>query len=214
MKQFHFNSQSDYNTITIIRTIAVILVVFIQHSLGPYGNSWNYVDNIPNHCKIIYGIISTIFNNISMPLLIFISGYLYQSLYKEKNKYKNYSKLIFTKIKRLIIPAYLFGMIFLFTLSPYSENILQDITNGYAHLWYLPALFWCFVFAPLFSKIKNNKLSIILLFICFIFIYIPLPNILGINHFHIYFFYFLLGITIAQYKNIFMDLLLNKKIIS
>ena len=104
-------------------------------------------------------------------------------------------------------------MIFLFTLTPYNENPLQDITNGYAHLWYLPALFWCFVFAPLFSKIENHILSILMLSICFIFIYIPLPNILGFNHFHKYFFFFILGITIAQYKNALMNLFLKKKII-
>ena len=97
MKSYSFNSQSDYNTITIIRTIAVILVVFIQHSLGSYGNSWNYIDNIPSHIKMLYGIISTIFNNISMPLLILISGYLYQSLYKEKKQIQNLLKINFYK---------------------------------------------------------------------------------------------------------------------
>lgn len=157
MYQLSFNSQSDYNTISIIRTLAVIYVVLIQHSLGPYGNSWNFIENTPNNILIVYGIITTIFNKISMPLLIFISGYLYQSLYKEKNKYKNYTKLIFTKIKRLIIPTYFFGIIFLFTLTPYNEKPLHNITNGYAHLWYLPALFWCFVFAPLFSKKKARS---------------------------------------------------------
>ena len=212
MKQFYFNSQADYNTVTIIRTITVILVAF-QHSFGPYSKALNYINDIPIYTTMIFGIITTIFDKIYMPLLIFISGYLYQSLYKEKNKYKLYSKLIFTKIKRLIIPAYFFGIIFLFTLNPYNENPIQNITNGYLHLWYLPALFWCFIFAPLLSKIENKKLSIILLLISFIFIYIPLPNLLGINHFHVYFFYFILGITIAQYKNIFMNLFLKKKTI-
>lgn len=189
--------------VSIIRTLAVILVVFIQHSFGPYSNAWNFVPEIPNNILIGYGIMATIFNNISMPLLIFISGYLYARLYIENGKYHSYSKLVCNKIHRLLIPAYIFGVIFSLTLTPefLTFSNLSEIVNGYAHLWYLPALFWCFVFAPLFIERKKWIIEVILLLITFVFIYVPFPRILGLG-FHMYFFYFVLGINIVKYQNI------------
>ena len=194
---------TKFAEVSIIRTFAVILVAFIQHSYAPYAISWNFIPGIPNNLLIYYGIMATIFNNISMPLLIFISGYLYTKLYIENGKYHSYSKLINNKIHRLLIPAYIFGAFFSLTLNPdfFTLSNLSDIINGYAHLWYLPSLFWCFVFAPLFIKRKRKIIEVILLFMTFCFIYVPLPRVLGLN-FHIYLFYFVLGINIAKYQNI------------
>lgn len=195
--------KTNFVEISIIRTFAIILVAFIQHSFAPYGNSWNFIPDIPQNVLIGYGILGTAFNNISMPLLIFISGYLYAKLYLEYGKYHSYSKLIKNKIYRLIIPSYIFGIFFAITLSPkfFTLNNLSAILNGYAHLWFLPALFWCFVLSPLFIKRKKILYEILLLFITFAFIYIPFPLILGFS-FHFYFFYFVLGINIAKYQKI------------
>lgn len=195
--------KTNFAEISIIRTFAIILVVFIQHSFAPYGNAWNFIPEVPNNVLIGYGILATIFNNISMPLLIFISGYLYAKLYIENGKYHSYSQLINNKIYRLLIPAYIWGTIFSLTLSPnfFTLSNLSAILNGYAHLWFLPALFWCFVFAPLFIKRKRKIIEVILLFMTFGFIYVPFPKIFGLS-FHLYFFYFILGINIAKYRNI------------
>jgi len=197
-------SKTNFAEVSIIRTVAVILVAFIQHSFAPYGNAWNFIPEIPTNILIGYGIMATIFNNISMPLLIFISGYLYARLYIENGKYHSYSKLVCNKIHRLLIPAYIFGVIFSVTLNPgnfLTFSNLSYIINGYAHLWYLPALFWCFIFAPLFIERKRWTIEVILLLMTFVFIYMPFPRILGLG-FHMYFFYFVLGINIAKYQNI------------
>lgn len=196
-------SKTNFAEVSIIRTVTVILVAFIQHSFAPYGNAWNFIPEIPNNILIGYGIMATIFNNISMPLLIFISGYLYARLYIENGKYHSYSKLISNKIHRLLVPAYIFGIIFSLTLTPefLTFSNCSNIINGYAHLWYLPVLFWCFVIAPLFIERKRWIIEVILLLMTFVFIYVPLPRILGLG-FHMYFFYFVLGINIAKYQNI------------
>lgn len=66
--------KNNYSEITIIRTIAVILVVFIQHSFAPYGQAWHFA-TAPTITLNIYGIICATFNKFSMPLLMFISAY-------------------------------------------------------------------------------------------------------------------------------------------
>lgn len=119
--------------------------------------------------------------------------------------------MLLNKVKRLLIPAYLFGILFSITLSLNTLTI-KNITNGYIHLWFLPSLFWCFVFAPVFVRKRNYIIECILLIITFFFIYIPLPQYLGLGSFHIYFFYFVLGITLAKYQNLFNFIFSQKRI--
>lgn len=142
-----------------------------------------------------------------MPLLMFISAYLYSSLHFEQNKYQKYKDLIINKFKRLLLPAYIFGILFMLTLGNHNW---MNIFNGYNHLWYLPALFWCFVISPWIIKINNLKIQLLILAFGFIFIYLPLPGYFGLGSFHIYFFYFYIGILLAKYKTEFYNFFQKK----
>ena len=86
----------------------------------------------------------------------------------------------------------------------------MDIFNGYDHLWYLPALFWCFVISSWIIKINNLKIQLLILAFSFMFIYLPLPRYFGLGSFHIYFFYFYIGILLAKYKTEFHNFFQKK----
>ena len=64
--KLYLNDKLDYDVITIIRTLAVILVILIQHSLAPYSTAWHFINKVQTPILIFYGIISTIFNNVTM----------------------------------------------------------------------------------------------------------------------------------------------------
>ncbi len=91
-----------------------------------------------------------------MPLFFMLSG----ALYTYSQKVNSFNELVKNKVKRLIIPYYLVGIIYMFPIKRLSgfytsENYVEALEgfllgNNSAHLWFLLVLFWCFVlFYPL-----------------------------------------------------------------
>ncbi len=192
------NNKCIYDSITIIRTVTVLLVIAVQHGFGPYSSSWHFA-KAPEPYLDCVGVISIIVNTLTMPTLFFISGYLFSLLYHDKRKYHDYYQLMWTKIKRLLFPAYVFGVIFLFTLTGHID--VKDLMNGACHLWFLPSLFLTFVFTPPLLKINVLVYRFSVVLALFVFIYVPLPEYIGLGGFHRLFFFFYLGVITAVYNH-------------
>lgn len=122
-----------------------------------------------------------------MPLFIMISGYLFSHLENDRGKYATFKELITNKFKRLIIPFFIFATLFMLSVNNFSWE--PYYRWGYDHLWFLPMLFWCFIFTRLQSFLpfsKHNWWKITLLVIFFYLNLIPqiktplfgLPNLL------------------------------------
>lgn len=148
------NPSAVYN---IVKVLTVLLVVF-AHSTRMYtsGGAFSPLNQSAALAKITDYIY--IFH---MPLFIFVSGAVY-GLCIQQGKYENKLKFIGSKAKRLLIPYFVFGFLY---VAP--AMCLMGLTNqGYftycfygivlsrnsRHLWFLLALFIIFVCAIFLRK--------------------------------------------------------------
>jgi len=147
-----------------------ILFVIIHHSFNIFTNSWSSPVEIPH--VLGYEIIAKLFSSFDLSLLILISGYIFAIQYGKLDERKfSYKEFINKKIKRLLIPAFVFGILYCFFLG-LKESVffeLYKILNGYGHLWYLVMIFWVFVFAFFLNSFAQamHKRSILFCFVIF-----------------------------------------------
>lgn len=169
----------------------------MYHSLAPYTDSWELVDGTQK--SSLYYWFGWLLYSAMLETFVFISGYLYG--YTSKNRPQILWKLVIGKFKRLIIPCIIWGLLFVVIVSPVSElyeritspTTYVKIATGIAHLWFLPMLFWCFLFEYTICKLKNNNTSIFILFL-FVIAILPYPWIpFNINVSLYYLFFFHLG---------------------
>ncbi len=131
-----------------MRPILLVLLV-LYHSFAPYISSLKSWP-LPNgfHPVEVYNWIGILSYAYLLEGFIFISGYIFTFQLVEKKRFSSLKSLLSTKFHRLLIPSFIFSTIyilfFLHGLSPLS--IVVKIIGGAGHLWYLPCLFWCFLF--------------------------------------------------------------------
>ena len=145
-------NKTKYGKITNLRAVAIILVV-IGHSIIIYSSKWNRYTTI-NHVYALDRLKDWI-NLIQMPLFFSISGFLFE---KSWEKYR-FLTLLRNKMLRLLVPWLCVGfgwMIPIRILVGYegysgagAGQILRYFFLGQddGHMWFLPALFVCFIIA-------------------------------------------------------------------
>ena len=187
----------DY--ISILRSLSIIMVV-IFHVYG-----YMFADHFPNtkevYTEIYFWITTCVLINIAMPLFTFISGFLFEYLYVDKGKYRDFLPFAKNKFSRLLVPYFVFGIIMMATTSNFHPLKLFD--GSFWHLWYLPRLFWCFMLAWLINwSIKNQYIRLLLL-PCLLFYPLlgwNIPTFIGIQGMSSWFGYFYLGMIFSDYK--------------
>ena len=150
----------------VLKVILSIFVVFC-HSWGDsitYSVYWKPASFFSLSTKFI--------NSFYMPCFMMVSGMVYGYCIYEQNKYKNIIRFISTKIKRLLIPAILTGVIFTIPMQIFAgENRMPFLTNwrlssinlvtgSYGiHLWFIFVLFNINIIFRVFNKliIRLNK---------------------------------------------------------
>lgn len=147
------------NQIINIRALAILLVVF-GHSIILYSSSWGLYTSI--HSIPLLDYIKRIIDIIQMPIFFSISGYLF---FYTHNKNRGILWLIKSKLKRLIVPYFLVGFIYMVPIKyavgypGYQDKTLIDIIGNFlvcqdvGHLWFLPALFFIFLICEVFMDI-------------------------------------------------------------
>ena len=151
----------------LLRVIATVLVV-IGHScyliMGGVRYevqtdvSWVYDSNLFRIVRFISGWAY----GFHMPLFFLLSGAVYHL--KEEIRLKS---LMCNKLKRLILPYYLCGLFFMLPVKRMTgyynkENFIEAVTKfligkGDGHLWFLPALFWCFIIFWCIHRLAGKK---------------------------------------------------------
>ncbi len=153
-----------------IRLIATILVV-IGHSsyigmASDYGGI-NY--EIPSNVGSIYSSITSFVN----PLITWIYGFHMQLFFilsgavLALRPLKTIDEIAKSKVRRLIVPYYLAGFLFMIPLkyigNYYTEETVASAMKVFwnggtdsGHLWFLPALFWCTIFFVIMQKIMER----------------------------------------------------------
>lgn len=131
-----------------------------------------------------------------------ISGFLFG--YQFYNKSIGGRKFIYSKVKRLLFPSFVFSLVYIMMFAPSSSILCIDlpykVINGAGHLWFLPMLFWCFVFSCYMLKCGLSvQWCLCVTFLLSYFSLLPLP--LRLNSTFNYLFFFMLGIMIYQNRN-------------
>ena len=193
----------NYLEINWLRAFAVILLV-TWHCLFCVQFVWGVVT--PGRDVLPFMLISRlIIPDAMMPLFTFISGYLFCALFFERGKYQEFGLFLWSKVKRLIIPFFVFSPLIIWT--SYNMNFTDFIWGEGCHMWYCPMLFWCFILAWVLLKINSKAVIIIvsLFSTCLVFAYpnlwfLPFRLPLGIDNGFYYFSYFAFGGAINRYK--------------
>lgn len=184
-----------FNIVSIIKAFAICMVVFTHVGIGK-GNQ-------------LYESINQFLVPLRMPVFMFVSGFLY--FYVTRDKYPIYSDFISEKLKRLIIPLFIIKILHLiirYIKLPVSLLFMPDTKlvpvnlSGFVidmlffpkhdqlgyHLWFVYTLFLIFALVHLFSD-KIYLLTSISLVLFFI----PTTDFLGLNFIRIYLIFFCLG---------------------
>ncbi len=180
------------SNIVIIRILLIFLLV-VLHSFTIYGGGWTE----PQAFKPVkfYWWIAKFSYSFLLELFVFISGYLFAYQIIELKRIFTYKGIVVGKFKRLIIPSIIFSFFYLL-LFPEERSLADFIYKlivGAGHMWFLPMLFWCFIFGYFVINLKlDDKLKSFLLF-CQAVCSFVVPNYFQISKSFYYLFFFYLG---------------------
>ena len=206
MKEKEKKHIDEYDWIRVIATILVVIGHSSYLSISTLYGGVNYKlpSTVNSHyydwiCSMLR-YISTWVYQFHMPLFFSLSGAVF-ALAKETS----FFRVLFSKVKRLLFPYIVYGILFMFPLK-YWAGFYEKDKIGVAicsyfriaecgHLWFFPSLFWCFITFLLIRKIgKGNP---ILVFFIAYFIQKSLPYVskgyLGMPESLQYLMYFVIG---------------------
>lgn len=199
----------------ILRAFAVITVVFYHVYGMMYNSPYRIEDTAQMYNALYFNINRGGFVVLSMPIFIFISGYLYAVLLG-RGKYQDTKIFIMNKFKRLLLPFFVFAVAMMLTdymlwSTDYFKDSLYNIfiRGMWKHLWFLPMLFWSFMLtSSLKGLLKKPAYQILLLIITFIPTLLPEPQLklFGITFLSKWYFWFCLGYIVSLYKDTFFYL--------
>lgn len=184
--------------ISFMRPVLLVLLV-MYHAFAPFCDAWSNPIDIGSEFYVEgYKWIALFPISFMLETFMFISGYIFAMQVIAKNKFVSLRLLAKSKFIRLIIPCWIFGLVYWLMFRTTSPVV---ILKGIGHLWFLPSLFWCFLFAFfLYKKKWNEKFVILSLFIVSAVSFIPLPMQLNRTMYYLLFFY--LGGYAWKYSNI------------
>lgn len=147
--------------VVLIRSFAIILVVAF-HAYYMMMVPAHFPKSMETYHNLYYNI-NCLILKFRMPLYIFISGYLFSYLKNRRGKYSTFKDLLTNKLKRLIIPYFVFSTLMMITTNDFHWSAYWQLS--YSHLWFITMLFWCFIFTRILSFIPWNNNLIWKLFI-------------------------------------------------
>lgn len=157
-------------------------------------------------------------STISMPLFVFISGYIYHFLRANYQKYPNYKILIKKKWRRLMVPYLILAPIYIYFLLDFesTKEFINYLWSGAGHLWFLLMMFTTFLLFYRFEDflLKHIKFGLTLSIILYV---LPLFfNYVGLNPIGLvsrYFIFFYLGNIVNRHSDYVLSFLKGKVII-
>ena len=181
----------------IAKALCIVLVV-----VGHY---------FPDNSPVWYECLNKLIYSFHMPLFMFASGFIYMATKKEG---ESYSKFLVKKLKRLMLP-YVVVSVIVISIKMLTEKhaLVENPVTAYAYikmlyfpeagyfLWFIWALWWMFVIAPLFAT-KQKRLLLLgaaLLLYC-----IPpfLPEVFCFKQFQSMLVFFMLGAVCCDWSKI------------
>ena len=198
----------QYLPISIWRPILILSIV-VGHSFAIYSGAWQYDFESGVDYIAAYSWQNSFFISFQLEAFFFISGYLFwMGRYVEKTLTPStYYQFIKKKFARLYVPSIVFSLLYLyFFTSPIEPSgLLGALLLGKGHLWFLPAIFWCFAIHRLLAKWGREHLELCLI-LSFLAIYagtviyhlLPGASTYLLYRVSRYYFFFVLGASIRN----------------
>ena len=189
MTSVNNNTKVWLNEVSFMRPFLLFLLVS-YHAFAPWCGAWG----LPVGCHDYesYRWVALFSRAFRLEAFVFVSGYIFTFQMLEKNKFTSFGQFLKSKIVRLLIPCWVFGILYFILFKKYV-NIWQTIYNiggGIGHLWYLPCLFICFIAQYFLLELKTNTKITLVILICLVFLsFVPLPLHLNQPLYFILFFY-------------------------
>ena len=200
MKNISRNNNILYEVVPIRLVLIVLLVLY--HAFAIFSGVWSPIAGYPE--IPLYDIMDKLSYACLLETFVFISGYIlgFQVSKKGEGYLRNVNPFLTKKLKRLIMPSILFSVIYVLLFNGYEKplpTVVYNILSGTGHMWFLPMLFWCFVFVFLAEKTGLSvKWMVGASFIMMFASVLPLP--FRINTAMYYFAFFYAGYCIKKYE--------------
>lgn len=199
------------NEYDLLKIICVILVV-IGHVLNLYHSGGAIVvKDEPSFLPIRDFIYS-----FHMPVFMAISGAIYE-IQKSKGKYQDNVTFLKNKVRRLMVPYFLFSIFLMlptmcyvwhveYPIRYYADNYL--LAKDSRHLWFLFTLFYVFVFLnPIEKHMRNHQLLFaVVFFFCSRYVANYVSSLFCLNLFFKYAVWFYLGYLFEIHKECVMNI--------
>lgn len=186
------SNKSLLNNVVIIRLILVVLLVY-YHAFAPYSGGWNPIEGFPD--IPVYWWLDKLSYAFLLESFVFVSGYVFGFQVRTKGYEKlDFKPLLWGKFKRLIVPSICFSVFYVLLFKDFKSQslsyLLLDIFSGVGHLWFLPMLFWCFLFIWVIERLKLNSATVLsALLLLSIIPQVPLQFQLSHTLYYMFFFY-------------------------
>lgn len=196
--------------VSIIRPLVIFLLV-VFHCLCIYIGSWDSIESI---IRIpIYYWIANLISGFRIETIALVAGYIFAYQNIDLKRYIPFFPLMRKKFLRLIVPCWFFGVFYYFLVMYNHINWKESIyyiLNGAGHLWFLPMLFWCFVFLWLIHHYQPNKFwTFITLSVLSI---LPMPSLpFGLTRMPHFAFYAYAGYCLWIYREQIFEKFLKRK---
>ena len=92
-----------------MRPILLVLLVS-YHAFAPYSGAWEMPQGI--EANETYKWLAYISRSFILEAFVFLSGYVFTMQIVKKQKFKSLFQVAFSKFKRLIIPCWIFGIVY------------------------------------------------------------------------------------------------------
>lgn len=196
--------------VVIIRPLIIGLLV-VYHAFIIYNGGWREpIGFVPVKA---YGWIADFLHSFRMQVIIFIAGYVYSYQVLSLKRDESLGKIVTKKFKRLILPSLFFSLIYFFMFYDYSGYTIWSgvvkILSGAGHMWFLPMLFWCFVFGKLLNIINlRGGVAMAMLILVSL---MPFPIPFGIGRALHYMVFFWTGFLVWKNHDVIVEKFCTRK---
>lgn len=191
MKNKQRNNNILYEVIPI-RLFLIVTLVF-YHAFAVFSGVWTPIAGYPD--IPIYSMMDKLSYACLLETFVFISGYIlgYQVSRKGVGLILNAKSYFTKKLKRLMLPSLLFSILYVLIFNDLNDSIWSiaySVLSGAGHMWFLPMLFWCFVFIYLTERFSlSKKCIIVILPLMLLASFLPLPFRIDTAMYYFPFFY-------------------------
>lgn len=180
--------KQNLDEISLVRLVLIIVLV-LYHSFAPWCEAWR---PFPGYTvNETYWWIGTLSYSFMLPAFVFMSGYIY-AFQRETLRRNSFKSLVVSKIKRLYMPSIIFSVLYLTLIAPPDADlfkIIKSTLEGAGHMWFLPMLFWCFIFMHTLLNIKARYFRLLIILCLAIFNVVSLPLQMKQSCFYLLYFY-------------------------